>query len=192
MEPYKMVRLSELGEEQAIESATIFADCLMEYFKSICKDRDKFIKTFTQALVREKIWTCVLKDEVVGIIAYTKKSDTEKIVDFKPLRENFGVMKGYIAYNNLVRMPSYLERDEIYLEIVLTHEKYRRRGVATTMIEYVRDKTTSQVYTLDVMEDNKGAIRLYEGLGFKVVQRKKPLFVRQEASERTLYMKYKK
>lgn len=58
---------------------------------------------------------------------------------------------------------------------VATHPDYRRHGIARALTERVvtqaRDKKASAIW-LHVREDNPGAIRLYEGLGFREIARR--------------------
>lgn len=189
MNRYIMKRLSDLNEIHTVQAATIFTDCTMQYFKSMCTDREKFIRIYTKALVREKIWACVHCDEVVGIICYTSIEEELKLVTLKPFIKEFGLIKGYIAYSNLNKKPKELQSNEVYIEIIFTSEKYRRQGVATTMIEYIIDTRKEKTFTLEVTNVNKIALELYEKLGFIIVKRNKQPFAKQAGFKERFYMK---
>ena len=189
MNKYVMKRLSELGEVHALQAATIFTDCVIQYFKTICKDREHFTTVLLKALVREQLWVCVLENEVVGLIVYTTLEEKVKVVRLEVLKKEFGFIKGHIAYSNLTAKPKKLQPQEVYLEFVFTSENYRKQGVATTMLYHVFDTVPSNSYTLEVTDVNEKAIKLYEKLGFIVTERNKQPFAKQVGFNERLYMK---
>ncbi|MCG7339357.1 GNAT family N-acetyltransferase [Staphylococcus sp. ACRSN] len=59
--------------------------------------------------------------------------------------------------------------DEWYIETVATFPKYRRRGVATQLIEYVISTSPNQKWSLNCDINNEVALRVYKKLGFESI-----------------------
>ena len=73
-----------------------------------------------------------------------------------------GNLAGYLIISRYV--------DAWHVMNVAVAPEYRRRGVATTMLERLFELTAAdgrRGYTLEVRVSNSGAIRLYEQVGFK-------------------------
>lgn len=188
MRSYQMKKLSELKEIHVKQAATIFADELIQYFQSICRDRKYLIEVFSQALVREKVLVCMLENVVVGVIIYNTLEDSLKMVKFASLKQAFGLIKGTIAYINLTRRPKHLKSGQVYLDMIITNPMYRYQGVATTMIEYICNTKMALEYTLDVSQDNLPAITLYKKLGFEIVPQTNKCTISNKKIDDHLYM----
>jgi ribosomal-protein-alanine N-acetyltransferase len=62
--------------------------------------------------------------------------------------------------------------DEIHVLNVAIHPDWRRRGLASQLMEHAIStgrRTASRLMTLEVRRSNTAAIQLYESLGFEVV-----------------------
>lgn len=60
--------------------------------------------------------------------------------------------------------------DEGSVELIAVGEQYRRRGLATSLLEYIMDTVEElRVVTLEVRASNTPAISLYKRLGFEQV-----------------------
>ena len=70
----------------------------------------------------------------------------------------------------LLPMCAEVEADDVYLSCIATDERYRKRGVATALIESMMNSTDGKSVSLDVLKSNAGAIALYEKLGFKIIE----------------------
>lgn len=72
---------------------------------------------------------------------------------------------------------SFVETHKLYevLDIinVKTIEEERRKGYAYRLLKYIIDNTTDSKIMLEVNEENKSAIKLYEKLGFKKISERK-------------------
>ena len=76
--------------------------------------------------------------------------------------EETGKLAGYLIISRYV--------DAWHVMNVAVAPEHRRRGIATLLLERLFELTAEEGrrgYTLEVRVSNEGAIRLYEGLGFR-------------------------
>ena len=98
-------------------------------------------------------------------------SDKKDIIDNSPFKKFYV----YLLDEEIV---SFLIYDDIYDRIEITYiytvDKYRGKGYAYKLIEYLINnyKTYSNI-TLEVNEKNKKAINLYKKIGFKCISIRK-------------------
>ena len=72
--------------------------------------------------------------------------------------------------------------DSIDVINIVVDSEYRRKGVASKLIEYVYNKYGDRYnYYLEVRESNKAAIALYEKNGFKKVNVRKKYYDNEDA-----------
>lgn len=89
-----------------------------------------------------------------------------------------------VADENLDALPSYvrpmveLEQEVIgsfYINMIATYPEFRGLGVGTRLLALVDDlarEAGCELASIDVFEQNSGAVRLYEQIGFRVVDRR--------------------
>ena len=65
--------------------------------------------------------------------------------------------------------------DTINIIDVYVEENYRRKGVATKILEFLFDKYKVR-FMLEVREDNTPAIKLYEKFGFVVIHKREKYY----------------
>lgn len=58
--------------------------------------------------------------------------------------------------------------DELHINTIAVSIDHRRRGIAAGLLRHILKATGATRATLEVRRSNTAAIRLYEGLGFKV------------------------
>ncbi len=69
--------------------------------------------------------------------------------------------------------------DELHVLNVAVHDLARRRGLASSMIQALKDearRTQKTLISLEVRESNIGAQKLYAGLGFQTLARRKAYY----------------
>lgn len=90
--------------------------------------------------------------------------------------ERDGELCGFAVLNHIVRPenPFMLERDFLDIDEFGVDEAYRRQGVATALIAFVRAYAKEQGFSrieLNMWEFNHGALAFYEAVGFKTYRR---------------------
>ena len=64
---------------------------------------------------------------------------------------------------------------------VYTNEKYRRKGYARKILEYIINNNIDKKIMLEVNENNVPAINLYSSLGFKTISKRKNYYKSETA-----------
>lgn len=104
---------------------------------------------------------------------YTIFSDPEqKIV----ICERDGVLCGFAVLHHIHKPenPFMYERDFLDIDEFCVDEAYRRTGVATELIAFIRSHAKTQGYDrieLNMWEFNSGALAFYEAVGFTTYRR---------------------
>lgn len=101
-----------------------------------------------------------------------KDFSTIDICDYKFSSNDFECVYGYYLGDELVGVIDYsVIYDRIELNYIFVLEKYRKRGIASYMMEHICNMNLS--ISLEVCENNFNAIDLYKKHGFKAVARRK-------------------
>jgi ribosomal-protein-alanine N-acetyltransferase len=90
---------------------------------------------------------------------------------------------GYYDNNNLVGFIHIIKAvDSIDVINIVVYEKYRRRGIASKLIDNILKKYDNDyTYFLEVRESNKAAIDLYNNNGFKIINIRKKYYDDEDA-----------
>jgi [ribosomal protein S18]-alanine N-acetyltransferase len=62
----------------------------------------------------------------------------------------------------------WLIEDELHVNTIAVDERFRRQGIAKRLLQGVLQLTGALRATLEVRASNEAAVRLYQGLGFKL------------------------
>ena len=93
-----------------------------------------------------------------------------------------GVICGFAVLNhfNKPENPFMFERDYLDIDEFGVDEAYRRQGVATTMIDFIRDHAVKKGFhriELNMWEFNEDALAFYEAAGFTTYRRYMEMFI---------------
>ncbi len=83
-------------------------------------------------------------------------------------------------YVNKPENPFMKERDFLDIDEFCVDEEHRRKGVATAMIEFIKDfakENGFQRIELNMWEFNQGALAFYEAAGFETFRRYMEMFL---------------
>lgn len=112
---------------------------------------------------------------------FLEKNITEFNVDYlkndNPFLKNFV----YLLDNNPIGLISYsLIYDRIELEYIWVSIYYRKKGIASKMMEKMFQEDVNNI-TLEVRTSNEGAINLYKKNNFKIVSIRKNYYGNDDA-----------
>jgi len=194
-------RATELGDNIQETISEIFVDAYGKDLAFFSKDKEKLIKAFTHMFVPEYFYMAILDNEIAGMIVCLDKDCFCINHDRKTLVKHLGLCKGAFAntvfrsyFNKYPKYPMELDEKTASVEFVSTRTKYKKRGVATAIMNYLFALPEYENYVLEVADTNVNAVELYKKLGYKEECRKKLGFIARKYSgvNYFVYMKYSK
>ena len=156
-----------------VEICKLFVEGFGKDLDAISKNPDKLIKAFTHMFMIDNFYICVIDNEIAGMIACLDKEHYCIRHNIKILIKHLGLIKGLLA-NMIIKMhftkyPKYsigIGEKTGSIEYVVTNSKYRGKGVAKSIMEYIFSLNMYDDYILEVIEENINAINVYKKLGF--------------------------
>lgn len=128
------------------------------YVPSEAESENRILVDYAEGLKRKQDFgVCALSDDSI----------------FAPAKGIMGVVDGQLR--NSPNSPNGVQvvgdfPPHVHMKNMLVHDSMRRRGVGQALIqameEYAREETDAQLITLEVQEENVGAVRLYQKAGF--------------------------
>lgn len=189
MEPIEIQCLAKLYPNKRYEVAQFIIEQFNDLFSGICKDKEKLISLFEQALVVEQCFVAIDKNRIIGLITISNSNRSSVVISRQKVQQILGWIRGWMFYLNVMKGPLVLKQNDIYISTLAVHKGYRRKGIATQLLNYVMNESPRNQYLLEVIDVNEGAIKLYESLGFQVFKRSKQRFAKQAGFNERLYMK---
>lgn len=93
-----------------------------------------------------------------------------------------GIICGFAVVHHIYKAenPFMFERDFIDVDEFCVDERFRRQGIATEIITFIKDYTKEKGFKrieLNMWEFNQGVLEFYEAVGFNTYRRYMELFV---------------
>ena len=112
-------------------------------------------------------------------VVYEIRNDPEKEI---AVAESDGVIVGFAVLHHIVKPenPFMFERDYLDIDEFGVDEAYRRKGVATALIGFIRDYAKEKGFNrieLNMWEFNEDALAFYEAVGFSTYRRYMEMFI---------------
>lgn len=152
-----------------------------DQFKALSSDKNKVIEGLSHAVVPDRFVIAIEDGQVIGVVAIAFAGRNPFNVDYSQLAKILGPIYGHIGGRVLereVRPPVKVGTKEAFISCVGTIPAARGKGVATGMLRKALEVAPARTYILDVMEGNEKVLPLYEGVGFRIVDRVKEPFGR--------------
>ena len=188
-------RADKLDFDPRPQMAKIFAEGFAHLFVAFSKDTELLAKAFAHIFELQHFYVAIQGEAIVGMTACT--SGISPIVfDKKACRKELGFLRGWIAYTQLTKyivnhkFPFDFAPNMGRIEIVGTATVFRGKGIAYDLIKYIIESTSYEEYVLEVIDDNVGAIKLYEKLGFETFEKVEMPSSVKGMINAFLYMKY--
>ena len=161
----------------------------LSFNKHIIDDTKTIAKT-----MNEGIYVAKINKNVAGVIHIHfqgKKVSQDKGLNVCTLIFKYGLFKLLKVRKMSQLFDVDVKKDELHIHGIAVDKRYRKKGVATKLIHYViklaREKQLKKV-TLDVLDININAYRLYLALNFKVTG--KTVFNKKEQKAFKAYEQY--
>ncbi|MCM3760353.1 GNAT family N-acetyltransferase [Alkalihalobacillus oceani] len=193
MESYEIrVRpMRGVKEDVSREVAAVFVNGYEKDLAFLSNNRERLIEAFQKMICTDVFYFAILEGDIVGILACSNNQKRALTIDKSILREYFGFVKGSMAYHFMKdefnkKLP--YQDDTAYIECVATTVKARGKGISTALMNYVLETENYHRYTLEVVDTNEVACRLYKKLGFTEFERKKESFSKLKGFTHRIYM----
>jgi ribosomal protein S18 acetylase RimI-like enzyme len=102
------------------------------------------------------------------------QSDAEQVARFEEYKQEFKAAETQVIYvdNQPVGRLRVVRGEEIYIGGIQILPEYRGRGIGTALLKNLIEESTkaSKTIRLEVFHNNLQALRLYEKVGFKVIE----------------------
>ena len=112
------------------------------------------------------------ENRLVGVAGIITKNSRFLHFRLKELREHFNLLRA-LFYTLVLNFPRKISPGDIKVEALVVAGEMRGQGIGTSLIKRVEQFAFENGYSilsLDVVDTNTGAIKLYERLGFDIVR----------------------
>lgn len=188
-----MVHIRKAKETDRNNVALCIAEGFEKDFSVLCKDTQKVADAIAAGLNMEKFYVADIKGYIVGVLAISDCTGRAARVDKTSLKKHFGFLKGMIgAFVLKEEFEGQLEYPITtgYIEFVAVRKKYRKQGIATTMLQESMLLAHYQYFVLDVTDINSNAIKCYTNIGFEEFKRISEKHGKQKGFNEKIFMRY--
>lgn len=176
-----ILKLVDADGEIQLDAIRVFVDSFYDLYKSISKDKNILTNFLINVFDLNFCYAAILNEKVVGFVAICTGKERSMKFDKSKCINIFGKIKGSMIFkqmsNNLGK-PNLNSENDIAIDHLATHEKYRGKGIASYIIDYVCSNLCSDICFIDVASKNTKAKNLYEYLGFREYATEKSLAMR--------------
>lgn len=188
-----MACIRKAKETDRNDVALCIAEGFEKDFSVLCKDNQKVADAIAAGLNMERFYVAEIKGDIAGVLAVSDRNGRAARVEKVSLKKSFGFVKGVIGA--LVLKEEFEGELEYpittgYIEFVAVRKKYRRQGIATTMVQESILLTDYQEFVLDVTDINDPAIRCYTNVGFEEFKRIPEKHGKQKGFNEKIFMRY--
>ena len=188
-----MVHIRKASETDRDAVAMCIAEGFEKDFSILCIDNQKVEDAIANGLNMEKFYVADVDGNVAGVLAISDCNGRAAKVEKVSLRKQLGLFKGVIgAFVLKEEFEKQLEYPVTngYIEFVAVRKKYRKQGIASTMLRESMLLTNYQDFVLDVTDINEKAIRCYSSIGFEEFKRIPEKHGKQKGFNEKIYMRY--
>lgn len=188
-----MAHIRKAEETDRNSIALCIAEGFEKDFSVLCRDNQKVAKAIATGLNIEKFYVADIHDDIAGVMAISDCNGRAASVNKKSLRKHLGFLKGTIGA--LVLKDEFERQLDYpvstgYIEFVAVRKKYRRQGIAATMLRESMLLADYQAFVLDVTNVNDNAIMCYTKIGFEEFKRIPEKHGKQKGFSEKIYMRY--
>jgi ribosomal protein S18 acetylase RimI-like enzyme len=183
--------MADFEHDVGAEAAKVFVDAYYKEVSFLTKDKDLLISGFKHTFRKEVTFLAEMNGEIVGMLGCSNNKMRTMYVDKEVLKKFFGRIKGSISYQFMKKefnSPLTYPDDTGYIECIATMEKSRGRGIATELINYIKQNLPYQKLILEVTDTNESAYRLYKKLDFSEISRKRERLGKIVGFKERIYM----
>ena len=157
-------------------AANLFLTALGEKFTPILGNEANATALVESSIVSTSCLSSVEDGKLLGVLAIQTNKQSFLDPDFKDLRAHYGIVGGIIRAAGLTLLQHSPKPKELYIEGIAVADFARGKGVGTKLFDELMIFARSQGFekvTLQVIDTNLRALKLYERLGFIIEKRSK-------------------
>lgn len=188
-----MVHIRGAKETDRNSVAFCIAEGFEKDFSVLCKDNQKVAYAIAAGLNMKRFYVADIDGDIAGVLAISDCNGRAARVEKVSLKKQFGFFKGFIGA--LVLKEEFEGQLEYpittgYIEFVAVRKKYRKQGIAATMLKESMLLTNYQNFVLDVTDINNNAIKCYTNIGFEEFKRIPEKHGKQKGFNEKIFMRY--
>ena len=189
---YEIVDYGCLSENQKKQAVELFMDGF-GHFTTFSKDGE-LKRNLLGEIFHPTLFKCyVAGDDVLGMIGLATNKVRPLNFDFDTCVKYFGEFKGRILsrqMNAIFQKQVVKSKEELYIDVLVTGRDAQRKGIGTALLNYAFGLEEYNTYSIEVLSNNRAAIKLYEKIGFVVEKREKLSLIRLLGVGYPIIMKY--
>ena len=188
-----MVHIRKAKEADRYDIALCIAEGFEKDFSMLWKDHQKVATAIEPGLNMERFYVADIKGNIAGVMAISDCNGRAARVEKASLKKYFGFFNGIIG--TLVLKEEFERQLAFpvtagYIEFVTVRKKYRRQGIAATMLKESMSLTNYRDFVLDVTDINNDAIKCYMSIGFEEFKRIPEKHGKQKGFNERIFMRY--
>ena len=139
-------------------------------FESVeeCKELlSKLIFADSGAFSYKNCFVALKDNKIVGTLLY-HTNETNFDYDYSWL-SSYNKKCDYTIKHYILKLKTYIEKDEGYIAMLFVEKEYRRHYIATQFFNYIFQNLSRKSYKLHVLKNNTPALNLYKKMGFEII-----------------------
>ncbi len=163
-----MIHHRVLPEELTPRAAEIFDAAFGSKLSSFMSKKETRAKLYRAIFRKTPIVYIEENGDLMGLLI-PSTSTSPKMLTFKEVISTLGLIKGILPALQLLIMQHRAAVGSVSIEFLAVDSKLRGRGIGTQLFEYIENWAVTNGYsslTLEVVDTNLNAKKLYQRLGF--------------------------
>lgn len=173
-------KLGELNLMQRDQFVDLFTDCFIKDIDKDLKFQDQEKVIFADAFIKDYAAAYLVEEKVAGLVAFSNMEHSSVRFSRELCIKQAGKIFGSVFYwvlKNFFEKPTARHENEGYIDFLCVNKNYRRRGIASKLLDFAYKQEQKPYYILGVLSKNENAIRLYEKQGYKKTHTRKGFFI---------------
>lgn len=168
MKEISIEKLSVLDDEYKDKALDLFVDGFGHIY-SFIKDKNVLKGFIKDSMDFSMTYVALYQGNVVGFIGVSDNKKRLISFELEKFKNLFGEIMGVIIQKPIsltMEKPGVKGDKDLYIEYLTTDDRYRGRGVASELVEFVCAQLDYDDCYIEVLSKNYSAIKLYKRLGF--------------------------
>ena len=172
-EPQNVIAICDhLPEENLLEGAALYYTSLQAKLAPVFGPPQIALAVMPHILNRSRCLTAFKGDRLVGLLGIHDARGTFLAPDYRVMLRHYGAVMGMARSALLMLLDHTLPPGELYLDGLAVAEPHRGRGIGTALMAAFENQARANGFktlSLEVIDANPRARRLYERLGYEYV-----------------------